>query len=114
MDSGFKLDSLWQFSNKLIKKIRGSGHDIHLEQVFDMFSSGSYWDNLLGYGKANLESPNNVLFLRYEAMLEDDLGHVRKLAQFLGYSFTREEEKNIIAQEIVKLCSFNNIRYLSR
>ncbi|KAM7272934.1 hypothetical protein ACFE04_027598 [Oxalis oulophora] len=31
---------------KLIKKIRGSEHDIHLEHVFDMFSTGSYLDNL--------------------------------------------------------------------
>ncbi|KAM7265855.1 hypothetical protein ACFE04_003538 [Oxalis oulophora] len=85
-----------QFSNKLIKKLRGSEHDIHLEQVFDMFSTCSYWDNLLGYCKANLESPNKVLFLRYEEMLENDLGHVRKLAcTILGLLFVREGNFNL-------------------
>ncbi|MFQ6659832.1 hypothetical protein Gotur_028572, partial [Gossypium turneri] len=50
-----------------------------------------------------------VLFLKYEDVKKELLGCVRKVAEFLGVSFTPEEENKEIMEQIVKLCSFESM-----
>ncbi|GJY72748.1 flavonol 4'-sulfotransferase [Tanacetum coccineum] len=53
---------------------------------------GPYWDHILGYWKASQERPGRILFLKYEDMKKDPKSHVKKLAEFIGYPFSIEEE----------------------
>ena len=48
--------------------------DLHLGDAFMNFceglsSSGPYWDHVLGYWRASLESPKRILFLKYEDLI---------------------------------------------
>ncbi|KAK5843375.1 cytosolic sulfotransferase 16-like [Gossypium arboreum] len=105
------LVSKWHFANKLRPK---GVPPLSLEEVFDLFCKGvshygPFWDHVLGYWKASLESPKKVLCLKYEDVKKEPLGCVRKVANFLGVPFTPEEENKEIVEEIVKLCSFENM-----
>ncbi|KAF2321428.1 hypothetical protein GH714_041021 [Hevea brasiliensis] len=73
-------------------------------------SNGPYWDHVLGYWKARVESPEEVLFLVYEDLKKDTVSNVKKLAEFMGYPFTPEEEKRGVVQQIIDLCSFDSLR----
>ncbi|XVF00172.1 hypothetical protein REPUB_Repub03eG0262300 [Reevesia pubescens] len=88
-----------------------------LEECFEMFcrgeeSFGPYWDHALGYWKESLEKPNKVLFLRYEDLKEDLKLQIKKIAEFIGFPFSVEEEKSGIIEEIEKSCSLNNLKEL--
>ncbi|XP_052181519.1 cytosolic sulfotransferase 6-like [Diospyros lotus] len=72
----------------------------------------SFWDQVLGYWNAGLESPNRVLFMSYERTMKEPLVCVKMLAEFLGQSFSLEEEKSRVIEETVKLCSFENLSNL--
>ncbi|KAH1092132.1 hypothetical protein J1N35_019389 [Gossypium stocksii] len=103
--------SKWHFANKLRPK---ELPPLSLEEAFDLFCQGvshygPFWDHVLGYWKASVESPKKVLFLKYEDVKTEPLGCVRKLAGFLGVPFTPEEENNETVVEIVKLCSFESL-----
>ncbi|KAM7252060.1 hypothetical protein ACFE04_023943 [Oxalis oulophora] len=108
--------SQWHFLNKMKCDVYGQT-PVPIEEAFHSFCRGmcplgSYWDFVLGYWRASLECPENLIFLKYETMKEDALGQVKKLAEFLGYPFTKEEEENEVIQEIVKLCSFESLSNL--
>jgi hydroxyjasmonate sulfotransferase len=51
-----------------------------------------------------------VLFLEYERMLHDPKATVKKLAEFMGCGFSKEEEEGGVADEIVKLCSLKELK----
>lgn len=55
---------------------------------------------------ASLKDPKKVLFFKYEDLKEDTLLNVKKISEFLGCSFTNEEE------EIVRICSFECVKNL--
>ncbi|GMI86600.1 sulfotransferase 16, CORONATINE INDUCED-7, SULFOTRANSFERASE 16, ARABIDOPSIS SULFOTRANSFERASE 5A [Hibiscus trionum] len=106
--------SKWHFANKLRAK---ELPPIMLEEAFDSFCEGvshygPFWDHVLGYWKASLESPKKVLFLKYEDVKKQPADCVRKVAGFLGVPFSPEEENKEIVEEIVKLCSFENMSNL--
>ncbi|KAK6931383.1 Sulfotransferase domain [Dillenia turbinata] len=106
--------SLWHFCNKLRNENQGT---LLLEEAFDLFCrgvciNGPYWDHVLSYWKASLELPRKVCFVKYEELQENPFVHVKRLADFLGYSFTLEEEKIGVVDEILKLCSFENLSNL--
>ncbi|KAK1372164.1 Sulfotransferase [Heracleum sosnowskyi] len=108
------LVSTWLFMNKLRPKHLPP---LSLDEAFQMFCEGvshygPYWDHVLGYWKASLEFPDNVLFIKYEDMKKEPLFHLKKLALFLGKPFTEKEEKEGVVQEILKLCSFDNLSNL--
>nr|XP_043635240.1 flavonol 4'-sulfotransferase-like [Erigeron canadensis] len=91
--------------------------DVSFEQVFDevyqgISWGGPYWDHILGYWKASQERPGSVIFLKYEDMKRNARSNVTRLAEFLGYPFSAEEEKAGIVENIIKLCSFENLSNL--
>uniref|UniRef100_A0A803MMS7 Sulfotransferase n=2 Tax=Chenopodium quinoa TaxID=63459 RepID=A0A803MMS7_CHEQI len=74
------------------------------------FPYGPYEDHVLGYWKESIQNPNKVLFLEYEGLKEDPKAHLKKLAEFVGYPFSEEEENKGIIDGIIKLCSFKNLK----
>ncbi|KAL7191853.1 hypothetical protein ACSBR2_023849 [Camellia fascicularis] len=88
-----------------------------IEESFDMFcrgvsAYGPFWNHVLGYWKASQERLDLVLFLKYEDMKEDSISHFKVLAKFMGLPFFVEEESQGVIEEVLKLCSFNNLKDL--
>ncbi|XP_019082754.1 PREDICTED: cytosolic sulfotransferase 1-like [Camelina sativa] len=68
-----------------------------LEYIHKSFCSGAiyygpFWEHVLSYWRGSLEDPNHVLFMRYEEMKAEPRDQIKRLADFLGCSFTKEEE----------------------
>lgn len=108
------LVSCWHFVNKL--KAEGVP-GISLAEAFEQFSRGDspygpYWDHVLGYWKASIEWPERVFFLRYEDLKKEPCFHTKRLAEFLGYPFTAEEEGESLVSEVVEFCSFEKLSNL--
>ncbi|CAN6312668.1 unnamed protein product [Urochloa humidicola] len=109
------LVSLWHY----YLKVRPDEADLTpFNELYESFCQGEtifgpWWDNVLGYWKASKDMPARVLFLKYEDMLEDTGSSVKELAQFLGCPFPEEgEEAGLTVEEIVKLCSFGELKNL--
>ncbi|KAE8707459.1 Cytosolic sulfotransferase 16 [Hibiscus syriacus] len=88
-----------------------------LDEAFEFVCKGEslcgpYWDHVLGYWKASLEHPDKIFFLKYEEMKADTVLHINKLAEFIGYPFSSEEQQKGVAEKIVKICSFENLSNL--
>ncbi|KAA8542585.1 hypothetical protein F0562_023737 [Nyssa sinensis] len=108
------LISKWQFMNKIKPEELPS---LSIREAFEMFCQGishygPFWDHVLGYWKASQESPEMILFLKYEEMKREPLVYIKRLAEFMGQPFSLEEEKEGVVQEILKLCSFENLSNL--
>ncbi|XP_074375120.1 cytosolic sulfotransferase 5-like [Apium graveolens] len=102
------LISLWHFVEKsqmsLIKPWT-------IEEAVDRFCDGvvpygPYYDHVLRFQKESLERPQKVFFVSYEELKNDTKNQVKKLAEFLGCPFNKEEE----AEEIVKLCDIQTLK----
>ncbi|KAI3678175.1 hypothetical protein L6452_37459 [Arctium lappa] len=94
-----------------------SMEDAPFEEAFEDFCQGNslygpYWDHILGYWKASMERPGRILLLKYEDLKRDTRNEVKRLAEFIGYPFSVEEEKAGVVENIVKLCSFENLSSL--
>ena len=90
---------------------------VPLEEALELFCKGvsvygPFWDHVLGLWKASLDSPERILFMKYEDMSSDTISQVKKLAEFMGYPFSSEEESRGLVHEIVELCSFEKLRNL--
>ncbi|KAB2633201.1 flavonol 4'-sulfotransferase-like [Pyrus ussuriensis x Pyrus communis] len=108
--------SLWKFGSK-VKAVNTGLAPFSLEEAFDLFCRGvcpygPYWDHVLGFWKASLEMPEQVLFLKYEYLRKEPSANVKRLAEFLGQPFSEEEESKGVVQQIIKLCSFENLSSL--
>ncbi|KDP41358.1 hypothetical protein JCGZ_15765 [Jatropha curcas] len=106
--------SLYHFTNRLRHKEKGENS---LEEVFDKFCRGvslygPFWDHVLGYWKQSLENPKRVLFLKYEDFKEEPKLHLKKLSEFLECPFSEEEENHTVIDQILNLCSFDNLSNL--
>ncbi|XVF85755.1 hypothetical protein PTKIN_Ptkin17bG0142700 [Pterospermum kingtungense] len=106
--------SLWHFTNRL--RINDMGEN-SLDETLDKFCRGvslygPFWDHVLGYWKESLEKPQRVLFLKYEEIKEKPKAQLMRLAQFLGHPFSLEEETSGVVDDILKLCSFDNLSKL--
>lgn len=73
---------------------------------------GPIWDHVLGYYKASLESPEEILFLKYEDMKREPISYVKKIGMFIGKPFTLEEERAGTIEKIVRLCSLEGLSNL--
>jgi estrone sulfotransferase len=107
--------SLWYF-HATLQRSKNVEH-LPLEEAFELFCNGianfgPYWNHVLGYWRASLEFPEKILFLTYEEMKKDTAAHVKKLAEFMGCSFTLEEEEVGEVQKIISMCSFEKLSNL--
>ncbi|KAL0836589.1 hypothetical protein Bca101_088478 [Brassica carinata] len=73
---------------------------------------GPYLDHVMSYWNAYQENPDQILFLKYETIRADTLPYVKRLAEFMGYGFTAEEEKKGVVEGVVNLCSFETLKNL--
>ncbi|ESQ40531.1 hypothetical protein EUTSA_v10014092mg [Eutrema salsugineum] len=85
-----------------------------LESMFESFCSGvgfygPIWDHALSYWRGSLENPKNVLFMRYEELKTEPCAQLKRLAEFLGCPFTKEEEESGMVEKILELCSLDNL-----
>ncbi|KAK9682763.1 hypothetical protein RND81_10G094800 [Saponaria officinalis] len=106
--------SIWHFSKRIRPK--SLGH-FSLEEAFDMYCEGHvgygpYWDHMLKYWDESLRAPNKVMFLKYEDLKGDVCLQLRRLAKFLGYPFSPEEERKGVVDTISKVCSFEEMKDL--
>lgn len=74
-----------------------------------IYQFGPYQDHVVGFWNASMEFPEKVLILTYEDLKKDPLDCMKKMAKYLGQPIFLEEEKDGIVEEIVKLCSFDNL-----
>ncbi|KAL6868087.1 hypothetical protein ACP4OV_014932 [Aristida adscensionis] len=100
--------SLWQYLRRLHP-------DVALDDVVEAACGGAticgpFWEHILGYWRAGESAPENVLFLRYEELLRDPAGNVRRLARFVGLPFTAAEEDAGVVGGIVELCRLDSLR----
>ncbi|XP_073104146.1 flavonol sulfotransferase-like isoform X1 [Elaeis guineensis] len=107
--------SLWHFSAKATAAKRKECFPF--DKFFEMACEGNFsyspiWDHSLEYWKESLRRPEKVLFLKYEEMLEEPKANVKRLAEFLGWPFSEEEEKGGVVEEIITLCSFEKLKCL--
>ncbi|XP_071721085.1 flavonol sulfotransferase-like [Rutidosis leptorrhynchoides] len=118
------LVSYFHFINKIRNKSSIIGNkaqlpQVKLEDLFEALVSGSiaygpYWDHVKGYYKASEEQPTRILFLTYEDMVRDTANGVKRLAEFLGVPFTKEEEDHAAIDDIVRLCSFEKLKEVDK
>ncbi|OMO62688.1 hypothetical protein COLO4_32945 [Corchorus olitorius] len=106
--------SLWHF---MTKQIWFPLLSITFEDAFEMFCEGvlvhgPYWEHVLEYWRASLESPEMVLFFKYEDLKTNTSFHVKRLADFMGFAFTPEEEKQGAVDKIIELCSLETLSSL--
>ncbi|XP_054823046.1 cytosolic sulfotransferase 12-like [Prosopis cineraria] len=103
--------SMWQFANKLRPETRGS---ISIEDSFDKFCRGMnifgpFWGHMLGYHKESLDKPEKIMFLRLEELKGEPVKVLKELAEFIGSGFSEEEESDNVVENILMLCSFENL-----
>ncbi|XP_031284195.1 cytosolic sulfotransferase 15-like [Pistacia vera] len=106
--------SNWHFLLELREQTK---EPISLDEAFEMICNGiqafgPIWDHVLGYWKASAEKPHKILFLKYEDLKVGINFYVKKLADFLGCPFSKEEESRNVIEEISKFCSFDNMKKL--
>ncbi|KAL2927649.1 Cytosolic sulfotransferase 17, partial [Bienertia sinuspersici] len=70
---------------------------------------GSYWDHVLGYLKASIETPDKVCLVKFEEMKKQPVLVLKKIAGFIGCPFSCEEEQDGVVQKIVDFCSFESL-----
>ncbi|KAG8383462.1 hypothetical protein BUALT_Bualt04G0015700 [Buddleja alternifolia] len=112
------LDLFTSFWNFLLEnKEDNHAKPISIDEAFDMFCKGysafgPFWDHILGYWNAHLNDSEKVMFLKYEDLKEDIAFHIKKIAEFIGFPFSLEEEKQGVVEQISRLCSFENLSNL--
>ncbi|KAJ4956902.1 hypothetical protein NE237_013685 [Protea cynaroides] len=110
------LVSWWHYVNKFRSIL--SLEPMKVQEAFEWFSKGMspmgpFWDHVLGYWKGSSERPQNVLFLNYDEMLAEPALHLKKMAEFMGCPFSSMEEEEEVVDQVIKLCSFENLSNLA-
>ncbi|KAL0792982.1 hypothetical protein Bca101_064359 [Brassica carinata] len=108
------LVSWWLFGSAILKTEPTRSY---LESQFESFCNGTiyygpFWEHLLSYWRRSLEDPKHVLFMRYEEMKSEPRDQIKRLADFLGCPFTKQEEDSGVVDEVLDLCSLGNLRSL--
>jgi hypothetical protein len=97
-----------------LKYFKGEGFDLSFNQFFEEFMSGKVWP---GVWDSNVESwienqkniKNGFLLLRYEDLLSNITGEVRRILEFLNLDRTEEE-----INDAIKWASFDNMKSLEK
>ncbi|XP_042495131.1 cytosolic sulfotransferase 8-like [Macadamia integrifolia] len=111
-------DNLVSMSRFIIKmRLALSLEPMKVEDILEWFCKGrcvigEVIEHALGYWKASLERPQNVLFLKYDKMVAEPALHLKRIAEFMGCPFSSMEEKEGVVHQIIKLCSFENLSNL--
>ncbi|XP_021760242.1 cytosolic sulfotransferase 1-like [Chenopodium quinoa] len=84
-----------------------------LEDCYQDFSEGKFvpgpfFNHVRQYWEASTERSDKVLFLQYENLKTELTVQLKMLAEFIGMSFSSEEESDGIIQQIIDLCSFED------
>ncbi|KAJ4896889.1 Cytosolic sulfotransferase 5 [Raphanus sativus] len=108
------LTSCWFYSSA-IYKIEPTRSV--LESRFKELCNGTnyfepFWEHTLSYWRGSLEDPKHVLLMRYEEMKAEPRDQIKRLADFLGCPFTKQEEESGFVDEILELCSLRNLSSL--
>ncbi|KAI9072649.1 hypothetical protein K1719_045386 [Acacia pycnantha] len=106
------LVSFWFHVNKLVQP---SLSKLSLEEAFERYSNGinefgPFWTHMLGYWRESKETPNKILFMKYEDLKGDMKFSLKRVAEFLGCPFNLEEESNGVIEKIIELCSFEKMK----
>ncbi|XP_051149272.1 cytosolic sulfotransferase 12-like [Andrographis paniculata] len=109
--------SLWHFQNKLMHDETKEMATNSILETFENFCQGvndygPFWRHMLDYWKQSKENPDKIYFLKYEDMKEQPSMHLRRLAKFLDCPFSSDEEESGLLEDIMKLCSFENLSNL--
>jgi len=101
--------SNWNFINKIRLKI--SLPMLTIDEFFEKYCNGispygSFRDHMLCYLEESIARPQKILLLNYEDLKEDVNFNIKRIAEFVGFPFTQEEENNGVIENIIKLCSF--------
>ncbi|KAF8005643.1 hypothetical protein BT93_K0047 [Corymbia citriodora subsp. variegata] len=105
------LVSLWHFFNHLRSSEQGP---FPFKRAFESFCDGvclfgPFFDHVLEYYRASLETPEKVLFLKYEDLKRDPRGQVKRLSSFLGQQLEEDEGE---VEDIVWRCSLERLKSL--
>ncbi|KAL2895567.1 Cytosolic sulfotransferase 15 [Bienertia sinuspersici] len=112
--------SLWHWHGKLVKTW-GEDPEFEpprVEEFFDDFCLGKfpfglYFEHVIEFWKESVQQPDKILFLKYEDLKGDHaVLHLKKLAEFVGFPFSHQEESEGVIDEIMQLCSINNLKEL--
>ncbi|KAF3457606.1 hypothetical protein FNV43_RR02264 [Rhamnella rubrinervis] len=107
--------SFWHFVQMLERE--DMQNILPIDEAYEKYCHGYYgygpfWDHILGFWNMSLKEPEKVLFMKYEDLKGDVITQLKMLANFLGFSFTVEEEEGGTIEEIANLCSFENLKNL--
>ncbi|XP_047255439.1 cytosolic sulfotransferase 12 isoform X2 [Capsicum annuum] len=106
--------SMWHFANT----VKHNHTDTNsIEEVFDLFCKGvtvygPFWNHVFDSWKQSIEKPNKVLFLMYEEIKAQPKIQLKRLSEFLECPFSVEEENSGVMDEILRMCSFENLTNL--
>ncbi|KAL3336588.1 hypothetical protein AABB24_029307 [Solanum stoloniferum] len=106
---------MWNFANNL--RLDNHKYANSIEEMFDHFCKGvslygPFWNQVLDYWKESIENPDKVFFLMYEEIKKQPKIQLKRLAEFLECPFSIEEENCGVVEEILRMCSFENLRNL--
>ncbi|XP_057755934.1 cytosolic sulfotransferase 12-like [Arachis stenosperma] len=103
--------SLWHFTNKLGPETRS------IDESFKQFCRGvspfgPFWEHALGYQKESLKRSDKIMILTFEKMKLHPELVLKELAKFIGCPFSKEELSKGMVDDILNLCSFDNLSNL--
>ncbi|CAM0148999.1 unnamed protein product [Urochloa decumbens] len=109
------LVSGWLFTKKTSAALGLDEQSYTLQEALDLFCegrcvNGPHWQHVLEYWEESLRRPDKALFLKYEEMLREPASNLRKLAEFMGCKFSKEEEDGGLVDAIVELCSLHKLK----
>ncbi|KAL7177414.1 hypothetical protein ACSBR2_030721 [Camellia fascicularis] len=78
----------------------------------DQFISFSHYVAKLSKNPLNPSLIEESFDLMCQDIKEDPISHFKVLAKFMGFPFSMEEDRRGVIEEILKLCSFDNLKNL--